>query len=736
MPFEEGAASIESEMTLPRVTATLRAVSRVAAVIPTIVSVLVLFGWWRDIDLLKRIVPGLVAMNPATAIGFLCLGIALAMPGSRLSEALALFAALLGIFKVLAITGIVDLGIDQILFRHKLDASDFGLRNQMAPNTALNFILVGLALMNIDRRLSHWWPSQFLTVVAAMSSALALMGYAYGVRSFYGIGAYIPMALHTAMTFFVVSIGILCARPERGIMAVVSSGSSGGVMIRRLLPAVIILPAALGWIRLEAQKARFVDPDFEMWLLVVLIMSVFAILVGWNGRLLFRSDIDHANAEKTLAYQATHDALTQLPNRRLFTEQLERELDRAKQTGAITAVLFLDLDLFKVINDSLGHVVGDQLLVAAGERICASIGKGELGARISGDEFTVLLPNLPSRERAVEVSNRLLTAFGVPFKLGPHEVFTTASIGIAYSDPNDSPVNLIRHADIAMYQAKARGKARFETFDPTMDVAAMRRLELETELRRAIEKGELRVFYQPEVEIESGRLVGMEALVRWEHPERGLISPSEFIAVAEETGLILPIGRWVMYEACRQAREWQQKYRPQLALMVSVNLSGKHFQQATLIDEVADVLKKTGIDPTNVILEITESVAMEGAETTIEILTKLKSLGVLLAIDDFGTGFSSLSYLKRFPVDMLKIDKSFVDGVALKGPDSAIVEAIIALGHALGLKVIAEGVETLEQVAELRALGSELGQGFYYSKPLSDDLQSGMPTLLGENQRK
>jgi diguanylate cyclase (GGDEF)-like protein len=741
MPFQEGQASIESEMTLPRVTVTLRAVSRVAAVIPIIVSVLVLLGWWGDIELLKRIVPGLVAMNPATAIGFLCLGIALAIlvrhPAQtgvsvphRIAEGLALFAALLGFFKVLAITGIVDLGIDQILFHQKLVASDFGLPNQMAPNTALNFILVGLALMNIDRRLSRWWPSQFLTVVAAMSSALALMGYAYGVKSFYGIGAYIPMALHTAMTFFVISIGILCARPERGIMAVVSSGSSGGVMIRRLLPAVVILPAALGWIQLEAQKAQLVDPDFEMWLLVVLIMSVFAILVGWNGRLLFRADIDHANAEKMLAYQATHDALTELPNRRLFTEQLARELDRAKKTGATTAVLFLDLDLFKVINDSLGHVVGDELLVAAGERICQSLDKGDLGARISGDEFTVLLPNLASRERAVEVSNRLLTAFGVPFTLGPHEVFTTASIGIAYSEPNDTPVNLIRHADIAMYQAKARGKARVEIFEPTMDVAAMRRLELETELRRAIDKGELRVYYQPEVEIESGALVGMEALVRWEHPDRGLISPSEFIAVAEETGLILPIGRWVMYEACRQAREWQQKYRPQLALMVSVNLSGKHFQQATLINEVAEVLKKTGIDPTSVILEITENVAMEGAETTIEILTRLKSLGVLLAIDDFGTGFSSLSYLKRFPVDLLKIDKSFVDGVALKGPDSAIVQAIIALGHALGLKVIAEGVETMEQVAELRALGSELGQGFYYSKPLSDDTQDGMPALL------
>ncbi len=720
-------------MTLPRLVAALRVVARVASVFPIVAGILVLIGWWAGIEFLKRIVPGLVAMNPATAAGFLCLGISLALQfrkESRAGRALALIAALIGWIKLLAILSIVDLGIDQLLFREKLAGSDFGLPNRMAPNTALNFVLLGTALLFLDRRIQRWWPSQFLTLVAAMSSVLALMGYAYGVKSFYGIGAYIPMALHTAASHLVVAIGILCARPARGIMAVVSSASSGGAMIRRLLPAVLILPAALGWIRHETYRTRILDPEFELWLLVVLIMSFLALLIGWNGRLLFRSDIDRAEAEKTLTYQATHDALTQLPNRRLFTERLEQEIERAKTAPRSIAVLFLDLDLFKVINDSLGHVVGDQLLIAAGKRIRESLSVTDIAARLSGDEFTILLTGLQSPDQAVEVSNRMLSAFNLPFTLGPHQVFTSVSIGIAFSEADDSPVNLIRHADIAMYRAKARGKARYEIFDPTMDVTAIRRLEMEIELRRALQKGELRVYYQPEVEIESGHLVGMEALVRWEHPERGLVSPAEFIAVAEESGLILPIGRWVLYEACRQAKEWQQKYRPDLALMVSVNLSGKHFQQATLIEEVAEVLRKTEIDPKQVILEITETVAMEGAETTIEILTKLKSIGVLLAIDDFGTGFSSLAYLKRFPVDMLKIDKSFVDGVALQGHDTAIVQAIIALGHALGLKLIAEGVETPEQVEQLRALGSELGQGFFYSAPLSDDLKKGMPTLL------
>ena len=730
---------VPTEITLPRVSAGLRAIARVSACIPVAVGALVLYGWWQDVDVLKRIVPGLVAMNPLTAVNFVLLGISLALlsraetrtPRHRIGESLALFVAIVGLIKCVTFLLNLDLPLDQWLFRNKLGASDFGLPNRMAPNTALNFALTGLALANIDRRLRRWWPSQFLTVVAAMASLLALMGYAYGVKSFYGIGAYIPMALHTAAAFLVVATGILCARPERGIMAVVTSATSGGVMIRRLLPAVLILPALLGWFRIAGTKARLFDPDFGLWLLVVLIMSVFAALIGWNGRLLFRSDIDRAKAETSLTYQATHDALTQLPNRRLFADELERALQGAKDSEEKIAVLFLDLDLFKVINDSLGHVVGDQLLIAAGDRIRETAGSENFAARISGDEFIVLLADLPNRMRAIEVAGRLLGAFNVPFKLGPHEVFTTASIGIAFSGKNDSPVNLIRHSDIAMYKAKANGKARYEIFEPTMDLAAMRRLELEMELRRAIDKNEFCLYYQPEVEIVSGTLIGMEALIRWRHPVRGLVPPSEFIPTAEETGLILPISRWILYEACRQANEWQKKYRPDLALMVSINLSGKHFQQATLIDEVQDALKTTGMDPSNVILEITETVAMAGAETTIEILTKLKALGVRLAIDDFGTGFSSLSYLKRFPVDLLKIDKSFVDGVALAGPDDAIVRAIVDLAHALGLKVIAEGVQTPEQAERLRVLGSEIGQGYYYSEPLSDDTDRGLPTMLG-----
>ena len=727
------------DLTLPRVALALRAAAGAASLIPLLVGVVVLIGWAAEIETFKRVVPGLTAMNPATAIGFILLGWSLAVLSHdsagtlrAIAVGLALVAVLLGMSRIAALLGLTDLQMDQLLFRDKLAAADFGRPNHMAPNTAVNFVLLGTALAIIDRPLGRVrWPAQLLAVVAAMTSLLALTGYAYGLRSLYEIGSNIAMALPTAAAFLVVAIGVLCARPARGIMTVISSDSSGGTMIRRMLPAVVVVPLALGALRLAGQRAMMLDAAFGVWLLAVAIATVFAVLVGWIAQLLFRADVAHAVAERKLAHQATHDALTELPNRRLFIDRLDAELDRP---GVIIAVLFVDLDLFKVINDSLGHVVGDELLIAAGQRIRGCVGEHDTVGRLSGDEFTVLLTDLDDRRRAIDAAERIKEAFDEPFRIGLHEVFTSVSIGVTFRQGHESARDLIRQADIAMYRAKARGKARYEIFQPAMDLAARHRQQLESDLRRALARGELRVYYQPEVEIETGRLVGMEALVRWEHPERGLLAPCDFLDIAEETGLIVPIGRWVLFEACRQAREWQSRYGG-VALMVAVNLSGKHLQQATLIDEVTEVLRATGIDPGQLILEITETVAMAGAETTIEILTKLKSLGVLLAIDDFGTGFSSLAYLKRFPVDLLKIDKSFVDGVAHRGNDTAIVQSIVALGRALDLRVIAEGVEDNDQLRQLRALGLELGQGYFFSRPLSNDRANGMPSLIEAHRR-
>ncbi len=725
------------DLTLPRLVTALHRIARIAAILPIAAGVLVLFGWSLQIESIKRIIPGLVAMNPATAIAFILLGVSLLLLARgdgapmKIGKAVAAAVVLIACIKLLAIVSSIDLQIDQIFFRDRLDRADGGLPNRMAPNTALNFLLLGAALLLMDRPLRRVGPSgptQVLAVIAAMSSLLALMGYAYGIRSFYGIGSYIPMALHTALTFFVSAVGVLCARPDRGITAVIASDSTGGALVRRLLPAVILIPAVLGWMRLAGQRAKLFDSHFGLWLLVVLIMSVLAVLVGWNGKLLYLADRNRTAVEQTLAHLATHDALTGLPNRVRLASELETALARARESSAKPALLFVDLDRFKVINDSLGHLVGDELLIAAGKRIAASLQSHEMTARIGGDEFTVLLPGVKDVQEAIDAARRIQTAFETSFVLGAHEVFTTVSIGIAIGEGDETPADLVRHADLAMYRAKTRGRARHEVFDPSLDVAASRRMELENGLRRALAQGELRVYYQPEVDIATGDLVGMEALVRWESPDRGIVPPSEFIAVAEETGLILPIGRWVLFEACRQSEEWEQRYGQSLS--VSVNLSGRHFAQATLMEEVSEVIRRTGIAPSHLILEITETVAMEGAETTIGILQKLKELGVRLAIDDFGTGFSSLAYLKRFPVDFLKIDKSFVDGVAQRGHDKAIIRAVIALGHAIGVKMIAEGVESAEQLEQLRNLGSEIGQGYYFGAPLTGGPTGGFARLL------
>ena len=733
----------DPELTDPRLVSVLHALALACSAWSVMTGILVLAGWAFDVEWMKRFAPGLTATNPVTAVAFVGMGIAVALttakphaPSWRTSAVtLALVVAAVAAARLLTLAGVVDAGVDSLLFRHKLAEADFGRTNQMAPNTAVDFLLVAAALLMMDRSFRRFrWTGQILAAAAAMSAVVALMGYAYGLRSFYGFGSHAAMALPTALGFLVLSVGLLCARPRDGIMAVVASKTTGGTMFRRLLPAVILVPAVLGAMRLAGRRASMMEMAVGLWLIAVTIMTVFAVLVAWNALLLYRMDVSRAASERQLTLQANHDSLTYLPNRRLFLRALAAELGR-EDGEREAAVLFIDLDMFKVINDSLGHVVGDQMLIAAGRRIRDCVAPEDVVARLGGDEFTVLLTALTDRRSAVTVADRICAAFGLPFTLDVHEVFTSVSIGIAFAERGIAAQDVLRNADIAMYQAKARGRSRYEVFEGTMAQAARNRQQLEHDLRRALVNGELRVYYQPEVEIETGRLVGMEALVRWEHPSRGLMAPADFLPVAEESGLIVPIGGWVLLEACRQAREWQTQFGQHVNLVVSVNLSGKHLQQATLIDEVHEVLETTGLDPRHLIIEITETVAMAGAETTIGVLRKLKGLGVQLAIDDFGTGFSSLAYLKRFPVDILKIDKSFVDGVDSIEHDTAIVRAIIALGHALNLRIIAEGVERPEQLARLRSLGSELGQGYFFGRPLSNRVGSGMPSLLEAHGR-
>jgi diguanylate cyclase (GGDEF)-like protein/PAS domain S-box-containing protein len=432
---------------------------------------------------------------------------------------------------------------------------------------------------------------------------------------------------------------------------------------------------------------------------------------------------DRKLAEQQLHHDAFHDALTGLPNRALFMDHLKLSIARARRNeNQKFAVIYLDLDRFKIINDSLGHTIGDQLLVGIADRLKNHLRPGDTVARLGGDEFVLLIEDIAEDTEAVHVAERIQHELAVPFNLSGREVFTTVSLGIAPSTTGyERAEDILRDADTAMYRAKSLGKARYEIFDKAMHARAINLLQMETDMRRAVEREEFILHYQPIVSLENFRLRGFEALVRWQHPERGFISPMDFIPVAEETGLILQLGEFVLREACAQMQRWQKMFPVDPPLVISVNLSSKQFSQNTLINKVASIIQETGVNPLTVKLEITESVVMENIETATEMLRQLRALGVQLAIDDFGTGYSSLSYLHRFPIDTLKIDRSFVTRMSENNENTEIVRTVVVLAQNLGMDVVAEGVETNEQLVLLRKLGCENGQGYFFSKPVNSD---------------
>ncbi len=431
-----------------------------------------------------------------------------------------------------------------------------------------------------------------------------------------------------------------------------------------------------------------------------------------------RDITDRKAAEQELSHAALHDSLTGLPNRMLFLDRLGLALRRSRRRTGALAVLFLDVDRFKVINDSLGHDAGDRLLIDIAVRVAAALRPADTVARFGGDEFTVLLDDLEDENEATTIAQRLVDVFAEPFELDDGEAFLQTSIGIAIARiGTETPEELIRDADAAMYRAKDHGKGRFEIFDDQMRADVVARLHTESALRRALERGELRLHYQPTIDVIEQRVVGFEALVRWQHPTRGLLAPSEFIPLAEETGLIVGIGDWVLRQACVDAAQWRLTPAGEPPLTLSVNLSVRQFAQPDLVASISQVLAETGTDPTSVCLEITESAMMESGTDGAAMLLRLKALGVRLAIDDFGTGYSSLAHLRRFPIDVLKIDRTFVDALGRTPQDASIAAAIISLAHALGLQTIAEGIETGDQLDLLAALGCDVAQGFLFARP-------------------
>jgi len=436
-----------------------------------------------------------------------------------------------------------------------------------------------------------------------------------------------------------------------------------------------------------------------------------------NGQL-EQSLAELSRLKEELRHQAYHDPLTGLANRALFAERVEEQLI-APREGLCTVVLFLDLDDFKIVNDTLGHAAGDRLLAAVADRIRACVRADDLAARLGGDEFAVLLTDEIELERALAVAKRMIDALQVSFPIQGQEISIGGSIGIAVARGNGEHADeLLRNADVAMYTAKAAGKRRAAVFEPTMHAAIVARHALSAELKRSMGRGELAVFYQPIVELDTGRIAGAEALVRWRHPTRGLVSPDEFIPLAEENGLILTLGRWVMAEACDTVAAWERG--PGLApdFFLSVNLSPVQLQQAEFISEIESILKATGLAPERLVVELTETAMFQDTEATIAKLASLKQLGVRIALDDFGTGYSSLGYLRRFPVDILKIAREFVIPSDRDAGEWAFAHAIVALGNTLGLRIIAEGIEEAAQADRLRGLGCELGQGFFFARPV------------------
>ncbi len=447
-------------------------------------------------------------------------------------------------------------------------------------------------------------------------------------------------------------------------------------------------------------------------------------LFNWNGQKMAQSiarDVsDRKKAEETIRRQAYYDVLTGLPNRTLFKDRLEQAMKTAHRNRQSLCVMVLDLDRFKTINETLGHHIGDKLLMSVSDRLLSILADNGTIARFGGDEFTLLLPLVGKQEEATQQAQRIIETLATPFNLNGHDLHVTTSIGIAFFPTDgENPEVLLKNAETAMYRAKEQGRNNFQLYASVMNVSAFKQLLMENSLRRALEKEEFVVYLQPQIDLATRHMIGAEALVRWQHPDLGLVFPTEFIGLAEETGLIVPIGDWVLERVCKLGKQWEEKGFGRIC--ISVNLSARQFQQKNLVTRIAQILENTGLDPESLGLEITESIAMKNADFTISAMNVFKNMRIHLSLDDFGTGYSSLSYLKRFPLETLKIDRSFVRDITTDPNDAAIVHAVIALAHSLKLKVVAEGVETEGQLSFLKTHGCDQVQGYYFSHPLSEE---------------
>jgi diguanylate cyclase len=627
--------------------------------------------------------------------------------------------------------GAIAMGVG-IWSMHFVGMLAFSLPISLAYDVPTTLASLGVAVVTSGFALAIT-SGRRLTVPRLAGSAV-IMGAGISAMHYMGMAA-ITILPGIAYDPFLVAVSILIAVAASFVALWLffrlREGNSRSQQLKRIAAAIVMGLAISGMHYTGMAASRFSSGSFcrggvtldNNWLAVAIGMFALGLLVVtlvtavYDAHLQSRARIQALRLEQAnaaLQHQATHDALTGLPNRLLFIDRLGREIAHAERDGHFFAVLVVDLDRFKVINDTLGHGPGDQLLIEIARRLSGAIRSADTVARTGGDEFLLLLTDIHEAPDAAVIAAKIISELDKSVSISGTDVHTSASVGISVypADGSDSDT-LVAHADEAMYFAKQAGRNSFQFFRPGMSVFSRERLNLESELRRALPMKQFEVHYQPKVDVATGRMNSVEALLRWRHPTRGLVGPLEFIPIAEETGLMLSIGEWVLREACRQARQWQREGLP--FLRISVNISPIHFRQSKFLEIVRSALLDHDLEPQYLEIELTETTVMDHAENSVHILEELSRMGVIVSIDDFGTGYSSMSYLRRFPIDKLKIDRSFIHDMTTNSDAASIVRAIISLAHSLRLKVVAEGVETAEQLEQLRELGCDQFQGFYRS---------------------
>jgi diguanylate cyclase (GGDEF)-like protein/PAS domain S-box-containing protein len=864
--------------------------SKVASGIVALGGMLIVIGWISDVKLLQTFISGAGTMKFNTGLSLLLSGISLwllsACPthwaAPWVSGTASALVSLIGMLTVVEYASGVDFRIDEYFFI-EYGAPITQYPGRMGAIAAVIFVLLGTAMLLLNGNVRSRWI-EGLTIVAIFNALIPALGYMYGTSSLYLIPYYGTVALPTALLLILLCAGILAARPDRGVMALLTNKSAGGITARRLLPGAIFIPLLIDRLQFWGQLAGLYDGTFALILFTLSSMVLFTGLIAWNARLLLQLDMRRDRAEDNLrgtlqklgsniqalsqanfrlqeeiverraaeeklfdereraevtlksigdgvittdmdgkvvylnpaaeklsgwtnadaagrpiaevfriidpvtrqavpqpvasalyrnegmrvgqsrvlvhrdgsestvddscapihdphgmvigavvvfhdvsavramslkmAHVSQHDSLTDLPNRLLLNDRLSQAIALALRNNKKMAVLLLDLDRFKHVNDTLGHYVGDRLLKEIAKRIKGCMREADTVSRQGGDEFIILLQEVSDSIGTARAAAQVLSLIAQPYSIDGHEIHITGSLGISVCpDDGEDSDTLIKHADAAMYQAKMHGRNKYQFFTRGINERAVKRFALEGSLRSALAREESVLYYQPKMDVATGAVTGAEALLRWPSRRKELGSASQFIPIAEESGLIIPIGEWVLRTACEQNCAWQAAgYGP---IPIAVNVSAVQFKERNFLELVSRTLDQTGLDPQYLELELTESAMMQDIEFTITLLESLKKMGVGLAIDDFGTGYSSLSYLKRFPIDTLKVDRSFVKDIATDPDDAAITSAIISMAKILKQKVVAEGVETLEQLEFLRKEGCDVIQGYYFSEPLS-----------------